>query len=286
MSRTVTIVLGVAVALTVVAGVGVWALTALRKEPPPLADRCVATVAGATATVDPDQAYYAGLISGVSVKRGLVPRAASIALATAFQESGLHNLDYGHSDSIGLFQQRPSQGWGTIEEIMDPWYSSTAFYKELVKVKNWKTGDINDIAQAVQRSAYPDAYRQHVDRARLLASALAGETPTSFACRIAEPGAADPDAMASFLSKTFGKTIKVAKETDRLVVTAEKSRTAWSVAHSAVAAVQRYGVSGVEVEGWSWTHDPRATAAWHGTGKADGTVVVLTFPAKADESAR
>lgn len=281
-----TKIIAVAAALVVLAAAGIWAWASVQREPLPLADRCVATVGGSTATIDPDQAYYAGLISGVSVKRGLVPRAASIALATAFQESNLHNLDYGHSDSIGLFQQRPSQGWGTVEEIMDPWYSTTAFYKALVKVKNWQKGDINDIAQAVQRSGFPEAYRQHVDRARLLASALAGETPAAFSCKIGSPGTPDAEGMTTFLTKTYGKKVSIKADGDRLVVTADDTQTAWSAAHAAVAGVERYGVSGVELGAWSWTHDKGSLAAWHGTGKADGTVTVISFPPGPSESPR
>ncbi|MEA4944243.1 MAG: hypothetical protein VB080_07370 [Propionicimonas sp.] len=280
MSRLKRLAVGAVVVLTVAAvavgGTVVWRM--LNREPLPLADRCTATTSTGSATITADQAYYAALISGVSVKRGLVPRAASIALATAFQESGLRNLDYGHADSLGLFQQRPSQGWGTESEIMDPWYSSTQFYKALVKVKGWKDGDINDVAQAVQRSAHPEAYRKHVDRARILASALAGETPAGFSCRIGEPSDPNPDAMASFLTKTFGKKVSVETGADRLVVTADEPRTAWSVAHAAVAGVAEYGVTGVELGNWHWTHDPRSAAAWHGTGSTDAEVVVLTFP--------
>ena len=69
-------------------------------------------------------------------------------MATAYQETGIRNLDYGDRDSVGLFQQRPSQGWGTAEQLMDPHYATGRFYDALVKIKNWKTGDINDVAQA------------------------------------------------------------------------------------------------------------------------------------------
>ena len=97
-----------------------------------------------------EQAHYASIIAGLSVKRGLPPRAASIALATAYQESDIRNLDYGDRDSVGLFQQRPSQGWGTEKQLMDPYYATGEFYDALVKIKNWRTRDINDVAQAVQ----------------------------------------------------------------------------------------------------------------------------------------
>ncbi len=174
-------ILGIGVVLALIAG-GVVLWSSYNKVPLPIDDRCAATVNGNTTTIDPEQARNAAIIAGMSIKRGLAPRAASIALATAYQESGIRNLDYGHADSIGLFQQRPSKGWGTIEEIMDPWYSTREFYRAMERVKNWRTRDINDVAQAVQRSAYPDAYRQHEQNARTLASSLTGETPASFTC--------------------------------------------------------------------------------------------------------
>ena len=82
------------------------------------------------------------------------------ALAAAFQESGLHNLSHGDRDSLGLFQQRPSQGWGTPSQIMDPGYAAGAFYHRLAQVTGWQTTSVTDAAQQVQRSAAPDAYAQ------------------------------------------------------------------------------------------------------------------------------
>ena len=267
-----------AVALLAVGGVMAW--SAFHRIPLPVDDRCVATVQGSSATLDPNRAYYAALISGVSVKRGLAPRAATIALATAFQESGMRNLDYGHADSIGLFQQRPSKGWGTIEEIMDPWYSATAFYKALVKVKGWETGDINDMAQKVQRSAHPEAYRKHVDKSRTLASALSGQTPASFSCTIRSPGDADSEGMAAFLKQTFGKQIKVKTTDEGLTITAKDGTIAWSVAHVAVAGTQRFGLASVAIGDWKWTHDPWSPAGWHGPGSpSDAVELTLAFQA-------
>ena len=94
-----------------------------------------------------------------------------IALATAMQESSLKNIDYGDRDSVGLFQQRTSQGWGTISEIMDPVYSARAFFggptgpnagkiRGLLDIKNWSTMTLSKAAQAVQISAFPDAYQK------------------------------------------------------------------------------------------------------------------------------
>ena len=114
--------------------------------------------------LDLDQAHYASIVVGLSVRRGLPPRAASIAMATVYQETGIRNLDYGDRDSVGLFQQRPSQGWGTPKQLMDPYYATGKFYDALVKIDDWETGDINDVAQKVQRSGYPEAYRDHEER--------------------------------------------------------------------------------------------------------------------------
>ena len=145
--------------------------------------RCVATANDRSTVLDLDQAHYASIIAGVSVKRGLPPRAASIAMATAYQETGIRNLDYGDRDSVGLFQQRPSQGWGT-EQAVDGSRTTRPgkFYDALVKIKNWETDDINDVAQKVQRSGYPEAYRDHEADARVLASALTGQSPAGFSC--------------------------------------------------------------------------------------------------------
>ena len=120
----------------------------------------------------PSQARYAGLITAIAVQRGLPARAASIALATAYQESDLRNLDGGDRDSAGLFQQRPSQGWGTLEEVRDPVHATNAFYDALAKVDGYEQLEITEAAQEVQRSGFPDAYADHEADARALASAL------------------------------------------------------------------------------------------------------------------
>ncbi len=280
MTRPVKVVLGITVSLCLVAaaGLGIWLWATYNKAPLPIDDRCTATVNGVTATLDPEQAYHAALISGVSIKRGLAPRAASIALTTAYQESGIRNLDFGHSDSLGLFQQRPSKGWGTVEQIMDPWYSTTAFYKALVKVKNWQTGDINDVAQAVQRSAYPEAYRRHVTNARTLASSLTGETPASFTCVVRNPDEPDRGAMKTYLAKNLGTTVSLTTpDATTLVVTAKNADVAWAAAHQAIAATAEYGLTAVTVGDYSWTHTRYALGGWRGVGSTDTTKVVLSF---------
>lgn len=155
-------------------------------------DQCTATVEGHTVTLDPEQAEHAGLITAIAVGRGLPARAASIALATAYQESDLRNLEGGDRDSIGLFQQRPSQGWGSPEEVSDPTYAANAFYDALLKIEGYESMEITVAAQAVQRSGFPDAYADHERDARALASALTGNSPGAFSCRLGgEPDGTD-----------------------------------------------------------------------------------------------
>jgi hypothetical protein len=136
------------------------------------------TVDGGTVTVSAEQARHATTIARVARDRGLPDRAVVIALATAQQESGLRNLDYGDRDSLGLFQQRPSQGWGTPEQVQDPVYAAGKFYDGLVQVPGWDTGRLTDVAQRVQRSGYPEAYQKHQAMAEELTAALTDNTLT------------------------------------------------------------------------------------------------------------
>lgn len=107
-----------------------------------------------------------------------VPRKGQIiALATAMQESRLRNLGYGDRDSLGLFQQRPSQGWGSAEQIRDPTYASEQFYKHLLKVDGWQQMTVAQAAQAVQKSGLPDAYAQWESLATALQSAIVKTFP-------------------------------------------------------------------------------------------------------------
>jgi hypothetical protein len=187
------------VALVGLASVGVAAAVGyglLRQVAPILRpDRCTATVDGRTVTVDVEQAENAALITAVAIDRGMPARAATIALATAYQESKLYNLESGDRDSLGLFQQRPSQGWGSREQILDPYYAANAFYDELAKLDGYQGMRVTVAAQRVQRSGFPEAYADHEADARVLASALTGNSPHAFSCRLGgtvDAGATEP----------------------------------------------------------------------------------------------
>jgi hypothetical protein len=244
----------VALALLLMLGVGVffWLRNRGATEPIPGQERCVATAGGRSVAVDLDQAHFASIIVGVSVRRGLAPRAASIALATAYQETGIRNLDYGDRDSVGLFQQRPSQGWGTAKQLKDPYYATNAFYDAVLKIDGWEKADITEVAQRVQRSAYPEAYRDHEDDARVLASTLTGNSPAAFRCLDRSRTAGNPEELEASLRKTFGSRAKVTAVDSRVVVNAANPRLAWAYAHYSVGNSKYYGVTTVTVAGRQW----------------------------------
>ncbi|MGI5133195.1 C40 family peptidase [Pseudonocardia sp. CA-107938] len=123
-----------------------------------------------------EQLSNAAVIVAVGKQLAVPVRGQVIAIATALQESGLRNLNYGDRDSLGLFQQRPSQGWGTRAEVTDPAHAATSFYRALLAVRGWEQLSLSDAAQAVQRSAFPNAYARHEPAARAIAAAVGGAT--------------------------------------------------------------------------------------------------------------
>ncbi|QLQ11747.1 MAG: hypothetical protein HZY75_05880 [Nocardioidaceae bacterium] len=150
--------------------------------PLPDPEGCEVTVGDLTVSLDTEQAEHAATITAIAVARGLPARAASIALATAYQESKLRNLDHGDRDSLGLFQQRPSQGWGTAKQVRDPIYAANAFYDALERVDGYQEMRITEAAQEVQRSGFPEAYEDHAADGRALASALTGNSEAKLSC--------------------------------------------------------------------------------------------------------
>jgi murein DD-endopeptidase MepM/ murein hydrolase activator NlpD len=135
-----------------------------------------ATPGGLTA----EQVSNAAVIVRTGASMSVPVRGWVIAIATALQESNLINLgdrvDRNDHDSLGLFQQRPSQGWGTPAQVTDPVSASRAFYTRLVAVPDWSTLPLTVAAQRVQRSAYPDAYAKHEARATAIVAAYTGGT--------------------------------------------------------------------------------------------------------------
>ncbi|MBP6995261.1 MAG: hypothetical protein KBB39_03865 [Phycicoccus sp.] len=239
--------------------------------------RCEATASGSTVSFAPEQMENASTITAIAVQRGLPARAATIALATAMQESKLYNVNYGDRDSLGLFQQRPSQGWGTAEQVMDPVYATNKFYDALVQIDGYETMEITVVAQEVQRSAAPTAYAQHEPEARVLASTLAGHSPAAFGCRLEAPTEAYGEGLVNAMAAQYGLTGVL---TDGiLTVDVQDETQAWSVAQWAVAKSQAYGVRQVTLGDRNWTRDSSSQALTWGTAASAtaATTVVVSF---------
>lgn len=229
----------------------------LRDRSPVRSEYCTAKVGTVNAQVDIEQAKWSSLIAAIGIRRGLPPRAATIAIATAFQESKLHNIDYGDRDSVGLFQQRPSQGWGTPEQIQDPHYAIGKFFDGLVKIKGYASMEITKAAQKVQRSAHPGAYAQHEDTARALASSLTGYSPAGFTCQVNEAGRGNATSVDDRAQGAFGE-IAVTIDRDSLAYPmsgppANQRARGWALAHFLVANAADLDITSVSFRGRSWT---------------------------------
>jgi cell wall-associated NlpC family hydrolase len=133
----------------------------------------VANPAAAPSGLSGEQTRNAATIIVAGQRMQIPVRGWVIAVATALQESNLINSSVATDhDSLGLFQQRPSQGWGTPAQILDPQYAAGAFYTALRKVPGWEAMPVTIAAQRVQRSAFPDAYAKHEAKASAIVAAF------------------------------------------------------------------------------------------------------------------
>ncbi|MFI7075536.1 M23 family metallopeptidase [Micromonospora sediminicola] len=121
-----------------------------------------------------EQVGNAAQIVTVGRQRGVPARGWVIAVATAMVESSLRNLRGGDRDSLGLFQQRPSQGWGTPAQILDPVYAASKFYDKLQRINGWESLPLTVAAQRVQVSAFPDKYGEYEHDAEQVVAVVAG----------------------------------------------------------------------------------------------------------------
>jgi hypothetical protein len=227
--------------------------------------RC--TVAGSPVTLGTDMAASAATIAAVGRTRGLPDRAVVIALATAQQESRLRNLDYGDRDSLGLFQQRPSQGWGTEAEVQNPVYAASIFYDRLLEVPGWDTGRLTEVAQAVQRSGFPEAYQQWEPMAGELAAALGSTEFAGLDCRYAAPTRPTGADVAGSVTAELGAPAGPRPGGDVIVDPA----AGWPGATWAVAHAARLGIVQVEFAGHRWT----AAGGWAPAADATADALVL-----------
>ncbi len=236
---------------------------------------CQARTGGTQFRYTSEQMANAATIVAIAKRRGLPARAATIAIATALQESKLRNLEYGDRDSLGLFQQRPSQGWGTQDQLLDPDYSTNAFYDALVKIKGYQSMEITEVAQAVQRSAAPEAYADHEQEGRVLADTLSGYTPGGVGCSLAAPTTTgDAAALQHLLDRETGLTATVSGK--RVTISAHDARSAWAAGSWAVAKADIFQITDVAVADQTWHRDKSDHAyLWHSAASAVGAATVV-----------
>ena len=256
------VVLGAAVALTV--------LLINRNGPLQSASAfCTAGTGDSTFVFTPEQTQNAAIISSVASTVGLPDHAVTVGLVTALQESKLRNLSYGDRDSIGLFQQRPSQGWGTAQQIASPTYAATAFFTALRKISGWETLDVAVAAQKVQRSADGTAYQQWEPKARALAVALTGQQPASLRC---EGGTVTFHQSAGVTTSS----IQTALGADGFAPGAS-AQLGWRTVSYLIANAYADGITSVSYAGQTWTE---ARGTWKPDTKSTPTTGVTFTVAK------
>jgi hypothetical protein len=259
--RKFSIIAAAVAGVTAVAVIGALALgrwTGL--QVPFVSDSCRVFTENHTMQLNPDQINNAATIAAVGSRLQMPPHAVTIALAVAFQESKMRNITHGDRDSIGLFQQRPSQGWGSAVELSEPRVAAARFYHALTTVEGWQNMSITNAAQAVQRSAHPAAYAKWETDARNLASALIGAEGAAVSCILRESSEVSGEVAAQSLrdnaTNDFGALpVKVYNDKAQLDVLIGDGTPhwGWQLASWFVAKSHQYGVKEVYFQGQKWT---------------------------------
>lgn len=195
-------------------------------------------------------------------------------------------------DSIGLFQQRPSQGWGTAEQVSDMTYATNIFYDHLLQVPDWETIPVEDAAQEVQRSGYPELYATWDAMARAWASGLTGERSAGVTCALEPATSSDADGLVAAIGGTLpnvnvsvvspnGKTgtnngAATNTASTTLTITLpdglsadNRTRLCWQTAGWLVTQARQYGIDALHADGMDWN---RKAGTWTGTETAEQTI--------------
>jgi len=266
----VLVVLAAAVAIYLVAN---------RAKPFLTGNGCQAGTGKTAVTLDPDQAAIAATIAGVAHRRAMPPRAVAVAYAAALQESHLHNLSYGDRDSVGVFQQRPSEGWGPASKLKNPVYASGRFFRALATVPGYLHTPVYRAAQAVQHSADGYAYMQYQPEANALAADFTGHSAHAVWCwSAAAPTArANLTAARQALAGTFGpvSSHRAATPGDApaMVVHAPRPVLGWAVAAWLVTHASSYGIRDVRYAGYQWRQSSGGSGWTLDKGQAGPDVV-------------
>jgi hypothetical protein len=249
---------------------------------------CQAGTGANALPLDFGQTADAAIIAGVAVREHLPREALIIAYATAMQESKLENLTYGDLDSVGIFQQRPSEGWGTTAQLEDPAYAATAFFGALVKIPGYTRLPVYQAAQEVQRSADGYAYQQYAQTGSLLASDFT-TAPHAVTCWYDPATQAADNGVSTQLNlkgairaleDAFGqpgggravRAVATARSegSGMLEVTAARG---WPVANWLVANASSYGITQVRYAGYQWTAGLQETSWQTDPGGMAGSIV-------------
>ena len=265
------------VALVIVIALGVGSFWWLRNRGSP--SRSPASSAAwprpddRSVALDLDQAHYASIIVGLSVKRGLPPRAASIAMATVYQETGIRNLDYGDRDSVGLFQQRPSQGWGTEKQLMDPYYATGKFYDALVKID--ELADRRHQRRRAEGAAQRPSRGLPRSRSRRPGAGQHPHRPLPRRLQLPRPDRRRrrprrPGQIAAQDLRQVGRQHRSRPGHRHLDDhhRGREHRDAWAYAHHAVANAKYYGVTGVKIGDRQWQTQDFNLPEWTATTPA------------------
>jgi hypothetical protein len=238
--------------------------------------------------LDFGQTADAAIIAGVAARERLPREALTVAYATAWQESKLENLPYGDLDSVGIFQQRPSEGWGSKAQLEDPAYAAAAFFRALVKIPGWAKLPVDVAAQDVQRSADGTAYEQYAQSGAALAADLTA-APHAITCWYDPASQAASDGVSaklnlrgalSGLADAFGRpgagravtSASVARSGGSAVISATRG-DGWTTADWLVANASSYGITQVSYGGYQWTAGLNETSWQAKSGPASGRIV-------------
>ncbi len=214
-----------------------------------------------------DQAQVASVIVGVVLKRDLPVRAAVLTIGAALQESKLRNLPAGQGDrdSVGILQQRPSQGWGSAADIADVHYATGKFLDAVVKVPHWQDDSLATVVQTVQFSADGSAYARHEGEAQAIADALFGNTPAGVSCRFQKPTrSATPAAVAAAVRRDLPVSAPAISGRNVSV-----GGAGWATASWFVCNADRLGIDSVRYAGKRW----KLSGGWKDDSQASSAVV-------------
>lgn len=244
-----------AVSVLIAAAAALVLYIGYQRVAPLIESGCEAASGGQVVPLTTGQAGIAATIAGVAQRDALPSRAVTVAYATALQESKLQNLRYGDQDSVGVFQQRPSQGWGTPAQLEDPVYAASKFLSALASVPGYQDMPVYQAAQDVQHSADGLAYQQYQSMAASMASAFTGQDAHAVWCWYPQKitGTALTAAVGSGLSQTFGPRPALVTGDPEMSVRVTTAGEGWAVAAWLISHAQQYRIQAVRYAGYLWS---------------------------------